>query len=115
MIGVGGIVDSKGESISIWLTEFLTKQHDVATKLALSGARERHVFIPVTLGGAPWPVESYLTSDFVGLPLEGPQLPGGVDQVWVVSTVAGRGLRWQLSGWTLFRARGDGIDSDDSV
>jgi hypothetical protein len=37
-------------------------------KLRHTGAQERWVFVPVTLAGAPWSVESYLTGEFECLP-----------------------------------------------
>jgi hypothetical protein len=57
--GQGGIVDRDGMILSEWIGEFLSSVPDVLHKLRMSGARERHVFIPITASGAPWAVQSF--------------------------------------------------------
>jgi hypothetical protein len=62
MTGEGGAIDSSGASLPSWVTDWLRApgQDDVLKKLAATTAPERHVFVPVDLHGAGWPVESYL-------------------------------------------------------
>ena len=112
MPGIGGPVDTEGSSISKWVSTFLseTALKDVLQKLKRSAAKERHVFLFVTFGGAPWSVESYLTGDFEQLPSQGPDLPQPVTGVWIVSGFGQKGLRWNGATWQLFLARGEGID-----
>jgi hypothetical protein len=61
------------------------------------------VFVPVTLAGAPWSVESYLTGEFECLPPTDPNLPSSVTGVWLASTPGTHGVRWDSTGWRLFR------------
>ncbi len=83
-------------------------------KLERSEAAERHAFIFVVLGGAPWPVEYYF--NFTGLdqlPTEALNLPQPVTGVWIVGQlgqVGQKGLRWDGSAWRRFEARGEGIE-----
>jgi hypothetical protein len=88
-----------------WIEEFLCdpEREDVLFKLRHTGAQVRWVFMPVTLGGAPWSVESYLTGEFECLPATGPNLPSPVTGIWVVSTHGTHGVRWESAGWRLFR------------
>ena len=77
MTGHGGAVDTHGGAMAKWVGEFLRdpKQEDVLRKLQQSGAPERHAFVLVSLAGAPWSVESYLTGEFEHLPADAPDLP----------------------------------------
>lgn len=116
MTGRGGTIDSKGESIPAWVGDWLRneKRADVLRKLAATTAPERHVFIPVSLRGAGWPVESYLIT-WLGrreLPRDPPDLPKPVTAVWLVSTSAEHGVRWDGQRWLWFTARGTGIDDE---
>jgi hypothetical protein len=111
----GGGVEKEGSTTPQWLGEFLRdpRRKDVVRKLKESGARERHVFVIVTFGGAPWSVESYLTGDLKQLPSQAPNLPPPITGAWVVWALGQKdqeGLRWDGSSWRLFRARGMGID-----
>lgn len=111
--GIGGIVDDRGDALPGWMGEFLrdpTRQ-DVLLKLQRSGALELHAFVLVSFASATWPVESYLTGEFNHLPSQAPDLPLPVTEVWIVSTIARRGVRWDGTTWRLFEARGDGITS----
>jgi hypothetical protein len=107
MTGIGGAVDEEGSALPSWVSEFLRDpaRADVLTKLGTSAAVERHVFIPVSFGGAPWFVESYLgtTSDVV--PTDAPDLPVPVTAVWL--TYGARGVRWNGQEWLLFDASAD--------
>src|ERR671912_916655 len=68
-----------------------------------TGAQERCAFVPVTLAGAPWSVESYLTGEFECLPPSDPNLPSSVTGIWLASTPGTHGVRWDSTGWRLFR------------
>ena len=107
MEGGGGGVDSAGSVLPRWIEEFLCdpKRADVLFKLGHSGAQERWVFVPVTFGGAPWLVESYLTGELECLPATEPSLPSPVTGIWVASTFGRHGLRWDSTGWRSFRIR----------
>jgi hypothetical protein len=103
--GVGSFVDSTGNALPQWIEEFLCdpKQEDVLSKLRHTSAQERWVFVPVTFGGAPWSVESYLTGDLDRLPATEPNLPSPVTAIWVASTFGTHGVRWDSAGWRSFR------------
>ena len=103
MEGVGGAVDSLGALLPSWIDLFLRHptHDDVLCKLSSSGAPERHVFIAVHLGGAPFAVESYLSRCHV-LPSQPPDLPPPVTGVWVVGGQLAAGVRWTGSAWKLF-------------
>jgi hypothetical protein len=105
--GVGGGVDSTGNALPQWTEEFLRdpKQEDVLFKLRHTSAQERWVFVPVTFGGAPWPVWSYLTGELDCLPATEPSLPPPVTGIWVASTFGTHGVRWDSAGWRSFRIR----------
>jgi hypothetical protein len=116
MSGRGGAIDSHGANVPRWIGEWLrdARRDDVLKKLAATTALERHVFIPVSLQGAGWPIESYLTT-WLGqreLPSDPPDLPNPVTAVWLVSTMAERGVRWDGRRWSWFMARGSGIDDE---
>jgi len=119
MPGTGGAPDSQGSAVPEWISEFLSNpaRKDVLLKLQRSGAPERHAFVIVSLGGATWPVEYYLTGALDQLPAEAPGLPPPVTGVWIVSELGQRdqkGLRWDGSAWRRFEARGEGIDGPPS-
>ena len=104
MAGVGGAVDEEGRALPGWVGEFLRDpaRADVLTKLGASAATERHVFIPVSFGGAPWLVESYLGTTSEVVPTDAPDLPVPVTAVWL--TYGARGIRWNGKEWLLFDA-----------
>jgi hypothetical protein len=54
MIGPGGAIDREGLAIPAWVRDFLQapSRSDLLAKLESSGARQRDVFIGVTLQGA---------------------------------------------------------------
>jgi hypothetical protein len=110
---IGGAVDSQGAAVPGWVSEFLrdAARRDVLCKLQRSGATERHAFVFVTYGEAPWTVQSYLTRELDQLPAQAPDLPPPVTGVWVVSQLGRRGLRWDGGTWRLFEARGEGIEN----
>jgi hypothetical protein len=112
MPGGGGAVDETGSSVPGWISDFLRDpaRADVVEKLHRSGAMGCHVFVIVSLQGAPWPVESYLTGDHDQLPLQPPTLPTPVNEVWIVHGLGQRGLRWNGEAWLWFNARGGGIE-----
>ena len=115
MAGQGGVIDSSGASLPGWVTAWLRApgQNDILKKLAATTAPERHVFIPVDLHGAGWPVESYLLT-WHGerrLPSDPPDLPEPVTAVWLASTMADQGVRWDGQRWSSFVARSPQIDN----
>ncbi len=115
MAGQGGAIDSSGASVPSWVSGWLREpeQADNLKKLAATTAPERHVFIPVDLQGAGWAVESYLTT-WLGerqLPSDPPDLPEPVTSVWLASTMADRGVRWDGQRWSWFVARGPEVDN----
>jgi hypothetical protein len=85
MEGTGGFVDTTGSSLPRWIEGFLSdpKREDVLFNLRQIVAEERWVFVPVASGGAPWPVELYLTDQFEFMPQAGPTLPSPVTGVWM--------------------------------
>ena len=104
MTGIGGGVDTSGKEVPNWILEFLRapERADVLSKLLRSGARECHVFVPVSFGGAPWAVESYLGRSIEVLPQSAPDLPVPVDAVWI--TYGAAGVRWDGTHWQTFDA-----------
>lgn len=112
MSGVGGAVDETGSAVPDWISEFLRApaRSDVLEKLGRSGAKSCHVFVIVTIFGASWPVEAYLTGRQNKLPLQRPDLPIPVNEVWIVHEVWNRGLRWNGEAWQSFKARGEDIE-----
>jgi hypothetical protein len=114
MAGEGGAIDTSGASLPSWVSDWLRApgQDDVLKKLAATTAPERHVFVPVDLHGAGWPVESYLLT-WLGarqLPSDPPDLPEPVTAVWLASTMADRGVRWDGRRRSWFVSRGPEID-----
>jgi len=110
----GGVVDYQGTAVPGWVGQFLRDpaQEDVLRKLQRSGAAERHAFIFVVLGGAPWSVEYYFNfmEELDQLPDEAPNLPQPVTGVWIVGQFGQKGLRWNGSTWRRIEARGEGIE-----
>ena len=104
--GIGGCVDTNGSTIAAWIGKFLLapERADVLSKLARSGAAERHVFVVVDFGGATFPVESYLAGPIDALPAVAPILPSTITGVWLTSTSSGIGVRWTGTTWKRFRA-----------
>jgi hypothetical protein len=102
MTGLGGAVDPTGKEVPKWIGTFLraADREDVLLKLSQSGAAECHVFVPVSFGGVPWLVESYLGTETELLPAESPDLPTPVDAVWL--TYGRKGLRWDGDVWRFF-------------
>lgn len=114
MAGEGGAIDSSGASLPTWVSDWLREpeQADVLKKLTATTAPERHVFVPVDLHGAGWPVESYLLT-WLGerqLPSDPPDLPEPITAVWLASTMADRGVRWDGQRWSWFAARSPELD-----
>lgn len=101
MDGGGGPVSQNGDDVADWIGDFLNSRDkaDVVKKLAKSGAKEKHAFIPIVLGGAPWVVESYFFGD-MNLPCIDPKLPEPITGVWVV--LNGKGLRYMKGHWHAF-------------
>ncbi len=102
MTGVGGVVHT-GADVPKWIAVFLLapERADVLLKLRKSNAKHCHVFVHVSLGGAPWEVESYLSDGARTLPTIQPILPYPVSAVWL--TYARFGLRWDGASWKSFK------------
>lgn len=103
----GGAVATTGETLAVWIGVFLKDalQQDVRRKLLLSGASERHAFVFVPgFSTAPFTVADLLMREGAPVPLEDPELPDEVTDVWVVSTwSSGAGFRWSPGlGWSRF-------------
>lgn len=101
MDGGGGPIDQSGNNLADWIGSFLSSHDkaDVVKKLRKSDATEKHVFIPIVLGGAPWGVESYFFGE-MNLPSTAPKLPEPITGAWVV--LNGKGLRYARNQWHVF-------------
>jgi len=104
--GIGGTVDDYGGAVPDWISSLLRdpKYQDVLHKLERSGAAEKHAFVFVGFGGAPWEVEGYLMGEMIQPPTQRPNLPFPVIGVWIVAETARRGVRWDGRLWHLFDA-----------
>lgn len=120
MQGQGGAIDGAGTHTPPWVSQFLRdeEQADVLHKLRLAPSEHREVFIIVTLAGAPWSVMSYLidiSKRTKVLPPTAPDLPEPVTGIWLAAEMSFSdepvGVRWDGHEWSLFRARGEGIDA----
>lgn len=107
MEGTGGAIDSSGNGVPLWIARFLRDpaQADVLFKLRRTAAAEKHVFVLVEFGGAPWDVQSYLGEAIRQLPSLPPELPDPVTGVWIASTQGRYGVRWTDSEWRVFDTR----------
>jgi len=111
----GGPIPGSVEPLARWCDEFLRDpaREDVLAKLSVD-VPERHVFIPVAFGGAPHEIQAYLMRDvFTGSPPEGLSdaalnPPDPVTHVWITSSSARVGLRWDGRRWCYFNARPTG-------
>jgi hypothetical protein len=107
--GDAGSADHLGATVGPWISEFLRhdERADVLSKLQASGAAERHVFVHVDFKGAPFATWNYLAGPIDSLPASEPDLPPGVDQVWIWSGMSTRdraalGIRWTGTSWSAF-------------
>jgi len=101
MDGGGGPVSQSGDDVVGWVSKFLSSDDkaDVVKKLRNSSAKEKHAFIPIVLGGAPWSVESYFFSE-MPVPNIPPKLPEPITGVWI--TLNGKGVRYMSGQWHVF-------------
>jgi hypothetical protein len=88
-------------SLPAWVDRVLEQNPDVAKKLLAVPARERHIFIWATFGSSMSMRRSLRADHDFDAHLAPPQLPPGVDHVWVGCTTTGhRCVRWSASsGW----------------
>lgn len=106
---VGGAVDCTGSAVPGWVRDFLLDPHqsDVLSKLARSGASQRHAFILVPgFTSAPFGVVDMLWRDVDDVvPTTSPDLPDQVTHVWLMAFwTIGSGLRWSPDrGWDRFK------------
>jgi hypothetical protein len=100
MEGSSGVIDSAGIALPQWIVEELRdpEREDALFKLRQTSAQERWVFVPVSLGGAPFSVESYLTGELEHLPPTEPKLPSPATGIRVTSTHGESGVRWDAAG-----------------
>jgi hypothetical protein len=105
----GGAVDEHGSSVPEWIGGFLrhSDRQDVLKKLIHSQAAECHVFIFATFSGVPWSVYDYLSRSLDNLPINAPDLPSPVSNVWI-SGSGEKGIRWDGTTWRRFVIRGEG-------
>ncbi len=101
MGGRGGVVSQSGDDVACWIGTFLSRNDkaDVLKKLRKSNAKEKHAFIPIVHGGAPWSVESFFFGE-MRLPGKAPQLPEPITGAWVI--LDGKGLRYMKNRWHVF-------------
>lgn len=100
---VGGIVDESGNDIADWLSNFLKRDDcgDNLRKLAVSGAKHRHIFIMPTLNGTfIAPMFHHFEKSFA-LPQKAPTLPPQITAAWIVPTATHTGLFWNGSHWNV--------------
>jgi hypothetical protein len=102
----GGMVPTTGEPVVAWAVDFLAHddRSDVLRKLARSGAAERHAFLILPgFSTAPFAVADLLMRDDAPVPVEAPDLPHEVTDVWLVSTwSSGHALHWSArKGWQM--------------
>ncbi len=109
MSGGGGGVDYRGNSISPWIEEFITKEKnkDVIDKLQKSNAKYRHIFVFVALTQKKedWGIISYLTDDFKYLPSEVPKLPDSINGIWIIPILgssSNQGIYYNGHNWNIF-------------
>lgn len=103
----GGFVGDNGDALALWIGPFLHHRdvQDVRSKLADSGAEERHAFLFFPgFTSAPFSVSDLLMRDGAPLPTVPPSLPDEVTHLWAVSGWAtGDGFRWSPDeGWAKF-------------
>lgn len=113
----GWVQPNPGVTLPTWVSNLLAMDHyaDVPAKLRASGLAERHAFVLVpffALEGSFDLIDALWRSD-VPLPSTAPELPDGIDQVWIVGTMSdGTGYRRAPSpGWTRF----DKLQPSDGV
>lgn len=101
MGGGGGPVSQSADDLIGWVGKFLSSDDkaDVVKKLRYSNAKEKHAFIPIVLGGAPWNVESYFLGEMLS-PSKDPKLPEPITGVWII--LNGKGLRYMKNQWHIF-------------
>jgi hypothetical protein len=101
----GGMVPSDANVLVAWLDQWINSpaQAHNATKLANSGARDRHLFVLFPgFSSAPFEVTACLMWGDVQVPTSPPRLPLGVTHLWAMTGWnAGRILQWAPTpGWT---------------
>ncbi|ETX09370.1 hypothetical protein MUS1_09130 [Marinomonas ushuaiensis DSM 15871] len=101
MDGGGGVVNQSSGDLVDWVSKFLSADDkaDVIKKLRISSAKEKHVFIPIVLGGVPWSVASYFFSEMLA-PKILPKLPEPITGVWI--TLNNKGVRYLDGQWHIF-------------
>lgn len=103
----GGMVPADANVLVAWLDQWINSPAEAhnATKLANSGARDRHLFVLFPgFSPAPFEVTACLMWGHVQVPTNPPRLPMGVTHLWAMTGWdAGRILHWApTSGWTWF-------------
>lgn len=104
----GWVRPDAGDTLAPWVSELLTldRYTDVAAKLLASGLDERHAFVivPIFAVDGSFDLVDLLCRDDIAIPSQDPQLPNGIDNLWVVGTFSGNhGYRWSSGGgWSTF-------------
>lgn len=103
----GGYAPLTGDPLAAWLSDWTNEpgQSDNIRKLRSADAAKRYLFVLVPgFTAAPFAVVDLLFSPGAPIPTIPPDLPAGVNGVWVMSTwESGDGFRWSPGiGWKRF-------------
>jgi hypothetical protein len=109
LAGEGWANSGEVDRLNSWVVEVLEREADVPAKLRASRRGHGDAFIWSTIA-SDLDITGLLTDPDVAvvprsLPAAGPELPPGVDRVWVASTIAGRRAvasdagRWRWIDW----------------
>jgi len=104
MDGGGGTLSQNSDDLVEWVGMFLSSvdRADVIKKLRDSNAKEKHAFITIILGGAPWNVESYFLGEML-TPNNLPKLPEPITGVWI--TLHEKGVSFMDGQWRVFSCK----------
>lgn len=101
----GGLIDGSGSSLPDWIADFVghsERDDNLAKVRRAPGTPMRELFVYLTMGGAPWEVESYFHSRFASLPIDSPGVPTDLHGVWVAHAFGEVGVHWGRTGWSTF-------------
>ena len=98
--GIHGPAIHTWEPVLAWIEQTLRGLADVRAKLAMTNARERHIFLGATYT-SPSSVFFGLTTDVQTLPAEPPRLPPEITHLWMMNAQSGdRCVAWfPERGW----------------
>jgi hypothetical protein len=103
----GGFVAPTGDALAEWIGPWVRRPEQAhnLSKLVVSGAAERHLFVLFPgFADAPFAVTDLLMRDPAPLPTVAPDLPAEITHVWAMSFwTSGWGMRWSSDvGWQGF-------------